>query len=69
MSEQGLVEAIYYQPESDGVQECVSIEVVAGPKAFVRYWPASKKTEWGWSLHPTSVLVWSREQEMTGGKK
>jgi hypothetical protein len=56
----GLVEAIYIQPEGDGVMECVSIEVVAGPKRYVRFWPASKKTEWGWSLHPTAREVWHR---------
>jgi len=60
------VEEIWYQPPSDGVQECISVRVVGGPKRYMRVWPAAildrqdylAGVEWGWVLHDTAVKVW-----------
>lgn len=56
------VEAIYYTPPSEGVAECVGIEVVGGPKPFARYFPISpSRIEWGHTLHDTATEVYRRE--------
>lgn len=57
------VVAVYYQPPSEGTEECVSVEVVGGPKRFARFWPKSKppRIEWGWSLHESAQKVFANE--------
>lgn len=50
--------SIHHQLASDEVMECVSVEVVGGPKPFARFWPATGTLEWAWVLHPTAKQVW-----------
>lgn len=60
------VVSIWYQPESDDAQECISVEVFGGPKRYLRLWPRSTHEddrggpllEWGWRLHPTAKEVY-----------
>lgn len=55
---QGIA-AIYVQPASDGVEACVSFEMVGGQKRYARFWPRHpERIEWGWRLHESAVRIW-----------
>ena len=65
--------AIYIQPESDGVSQCVSFEVTGGPKNFMRLWPnvpardgTGALVEWGWMVGTTAVKVWEGDSDEPG---
>jgi hypothetical protein len=48
---------IWYQPASEGVEECLIIQV-DGPKRYRRIWnpgALDEKAEWGWGLHSTAI--------------
>lgn len=63
------VQAIYIQPRSEGVQACISFEMVGGPKRYMRVWPredeGTGRLEWGWSLSETAEKVWSLPLDYT----
>jgi hypothetical protein len=44
LQETGGVIAIYVQPASPGVNACIGMEMVGGPKRFLRVWPHSRST-------------------------
>lgn len=62
--ENASIGAVYYQPPSDGVLECVSAEIIGGLKRFARFWPtAPERVEWGWTLHATATQIWPTEPD------
>lgn len=69
MTDLPWVEEIWYQPPSEGVQECISVKVVGGPKQYMRIWPQTilvghdypGGVEWGWVLHETAQKIWESE--------
>lgn len=56
------VVSIWLTPRSEDVQPSLSIEVIGGPKRYLRIWldKMSAQPEWGWVLHDTAVKLWSR---------
>jgi hypothetical protein len=58
-----VIKRIYRQEEAEGVQGCTILEPYGGPKRYKRIWDNSGLlAEWGWSLHPTAVLVWENPE-------
>lgn len=56
------IKRIYRQEPSAIVRGCTSLEVVGGPKRFMRIWDGlDHPVEWGWSLSDANVLVWTSE--------
>jgi hypothetical protein len=54
-----MIQRIYRQEESDGVEGCTVIQPVAGPKRYLRVFDDNPGTvEWGWTLHPSAELIW-----------
>lgn len=62
MSANPQVLSIFYQAPSDGVAECVIVELAGGPKRFVRLWcdqvVKSVDLEWGWEVHESAEKVY-----------
>lgn len=66
MTDLAWVQGIWYQPPSEGVQECISVQVIGGPKRFMRIWPDAilagqdylGGVEWGWVVGQTAQQVW-----------
>lgn len=53
------VTAVFRQEPSEGVRGCVGLEVLGGPKAFLRIWDGGER-DWGWRVHESATQVWPR---------
>lgn len=55
------VQSIWYQPPSEGVVECVGLEVGV-PKRFLRIYPTQRITDYGWVMHESAFIVWGADE-------
>ena len=56
-AQDGLPVAIWFVPRAEGVQPSLSIEMVGGPKRYLRVWLDADDNDWGWSLHTSAVRL------------
>lgn len=59
----GLI-GVWFTPEADGQDPVVSLEMLAGPKRYMRIWLRNPDhIDWGWVLSDSAICIWRDADE------